>query len=112
MPNKPLRNCAFARPALRLAAMLLCSTLPFAPVPAFALSEIPEEDVPASPEITTVPLPEPLPNPGNALPAGLRCKAELPGSEAAAAPRPVTRSGAPAPTNLQMTPNMRVAPRL
>lgn len=88
MPNKPLRNCAFARPALRLAAMLLCSTLPFAPVPAFALSEIPEEDVPASPEITTVPLPAPLPNPGNETPTGdeptphIETPAETPAEEA------------------------------
>ena len=40
----------------------------FATAPAFALSEIPEEEVPASPEVTTVPLPPPLPNPGNPAP--------------------------------------------
>jgi RND family efflux transporter MFP subunit len=52
-----------------------------------------------------------LPNPGNALPAGLRCKADLPGSEPAAAPRPVSRPGA---TNLdpQLTPSLRLTPRL
>ena len=53
-----------------------------------------------------------LPNPGNALPAGLRCKADLPGSEPAAAPRPVSRSTAPPSLNLQLSPSLRVTPRL
>lgn len=53
-----------------------------------------------------------LPNPGNALPAGLRCKAELPGSEAAATSRPVSRPTAPPDLNLQMTPSLRATPRL
>ena len=68
--SKPLRSRAFARPAAWLAASLLCTALSFAAAPAFALSEIPEEDVPAEPEITTVPLPDPLANPGNESPAG------------------------------------------
>ena len=45
-------------------AVLLAGALATA-TPAFALSEIPEEEVPAAPEVTTVPLPPPLPNPGN-----------------------------------------------
>lgn len=53
-----------------------------------------------------------LPNPGNALPAGLRCKAELPGSEPASAPRPVSRPAAPTEPILQTTPGLRVTPRL
>lgn len=53
-----------------------------------------------------------LPNPGNQLPAGLRCKAELPGSEAPAAPRPVSRSNAPPQLQPQLTPSLRVTPRL
>ena len=48
-------------------AVLLAGALAAAD-PAFALSEIPEEDVPATPEVTTVPLPPPLPNPGNPAP--------------------------------------------
>lgn len=52
-----------------------------------------------------------LPNPGNQLPAGLRCKADLPGSEAAAAPRPVSRATAP-PLSPQLTPSLRLTPRL
>ena len=52
-----------------------------------------------------------LPNPGNALPAGLRCKAELPGSDAAVQPRPVSRA-APQDLPLQVTPTLRLAPRL
>lgn len=53
-----------------------------------------------------------LPNPGNQLPAGLRCKAELPGSEAPATPRPVSRSNAPPQLQPQLTPSLRVTPRL
>lgn len=34
-------------------------------LPAFALSEIPEEEAPPEDPITLVPLPDPLPNPGN-----------------------------------------------
>lgn len=67
MRSKQLRS---ARPAAWLAASLLCTALSFAAPPAFALSEIPEEDVPAEPEITTVPLPDPLANPRNEPPAG------------------------------------------
>lgn len=53
-----------------------------------------------------------LPNADNKLPAGLRCKAEL-GHLDAAAPRPA-RGLAPAATdlNLQLSPNLRMAPRL
>jgi RND family efflux transporter MFP subunit len=53
-----------------------------------------------------------LPNPGNKLPAGLRCKAELSGSETATAPRPVSRPSVPSDLNLQMTPSLRATPRL
>lgn len=50
-----------------------------------------------------------LPNPGNALPAGLRCKADLPGE--AAEPRPV--SGTPRNRlNSDLSPSMRITPRL
>jgi hypothetical protein len=63
MPAVPSRQLWSS--AARVAALLLLSALPFAPLPAFALSEIPEEDVPPVPEITTVPLPPPIPNPGN-----------------------------------------------
>jgi RND family efflux transporter MFP subunit len=53
-----------------------------------------------------------LPNPGNALPAGLRCKADLPGADAAGAPRPVSRSGGSPNLNPQLTPSLRFTPRL
>ena len=53
-----------------------------------------------------------LPNPGNALPAGLRCRAELPGDAAASSGQPVTRSGSPGDRSLKMTPSLRVSPRL
>lgn len=53
-----------------------------------------------------------LPNPGNAMPAGLRCKADLPGSEPAVAPRPVSRPGAATSLHPQLTPSLRVTPRL
>jgi RND family efflux transporter MFP subunit len=52
-----------------------------------------------------------LPNAGNVLPAGLRCKAELPGASDAGGPaRPASRSAAD--VNLQMAPGPRLAPRL
>ena len=52
-----------------------------------------------------------LPNPNNTLPAGLRCKADLSGSDAPATPRPI--SGGPAPAlDPGLTPSLRVAPRL
>ena len=53
-----------------------------------------------------------LPNPGNVLPAGLRCKAELPGSEPPAAPRPVSRSTSPPQLSPQLTPSLRLTPRV
>lgn len=53
-----------------------------------------------------------LPNPGNKLPAGLRCKADLPGSEPAGTPRPVSGSDASPRLNPQLSPSLRIAPRL
>lgn len=53
-----------------------------------------------------------LPNPGNTLPAGLRCKAELPGADAPVAPRPVSSGLPPGEPGLQLTPTLRVRPRL
>lgn len=52
-----------------------------------------------------------LPNPNNALPAGLRCKADLSGSDAPATPRPISGGTAPA-LDPGLTPSLRVAPRL
>lgn len=54
-----------------------------------------------------------LPNAGNKLPAGLRCKAELPQLDAAGTPRPGSRPSV-APTDLKPQPvtNLRVVPRL
>jgi RND family efflux transporter MFP subunit len=52
-----------------------------------------------------------LPNADNALPAGLRCKAELPSDTVAA--QPVSRASVrPGELNLQMSPTLRPAPRL
>ena len=53
-----------------------------------------------------------LPNPGNALPAGLRCKADLSGAEAPPAASPVSRTGRNGDLQLQLSPDLRVAPRL
>jgi RND family efflux transporter MFP subunit len=50
-----------------------------------------------------------LPNPGNALPAGLRCKADLSAADTPVAPQAVRRGG---DLNLQISPSLRVAPRL
>mgnify|MGYP007051655879 CR=1 FL=1 len=70
-----VRSNTHARSAA--ATALLLGALLVAP-PAFALSEIPEEEVPASPDITTVPLPPPLPNPGNRqAPAGAAPEEEM-----------------------------------
>jgi len=80
VPSKQRRNRISARHATWTSALLLSASL-LLPVPALALSEIPEEEVPASPEITTVPLPAPLPNPGNPASAG-----ETPGTTAPAQP--------------------------
>ena len=51
-----------------------------------------------------------LPNPGDTLPAGLRCKADVPGDAAAA--RPASGTTRPAQLNLQMSPSLRATPRL
>jgi multidrug efflux pump subunit AcrA (membrane-fusion protein) len=51
-----------------------------------------------------------LPNAGNKLPAGLRCKAELPQMDAAA-PRPTLRPGL-SPTHVRPIPRAGAAPRL
>ena len=53
-----------------------------------------------------------LPNPGNALPAGLRCKADLSGAEAPAGASPVSRTNRGGELQLQLSPDLRVAPRL
>jgi RND family efflux transporter MFP subunit len=54
-----------------------------------------------------------LPNAGNRLPAGLRCKAELPQVDAASTPRSPSRAPL-APTQLQLQPTttLRASPRL
>ncbi len=54
-----------------------------------------------------------LPNANNALPAGLRCKADLSTQDVPAAPRPAKRErpGA-ADINLQVSPSVRSQPRL
>ena len=53
-----------------------------------------------------------LPNPGNKLPAGLRCKADLPGTEPAGTSRPVSGPDASPRLNPQLSPSLRIAPRL
>ena len=55
-----------------------------------------------------------LPNAGNQLPAGLRCKAELVPADAAAPTAPAAKPPALAPTEirLQRSPGARTAPRL
>ena len=53
-----------------------------------------------------------LPNPGNALPAGLRCKADLPGTEAMAAPPSVPGPNAPSKLNVPVATGLRVGPGL
>ncbi|TFY99278.1 efflux RND transporter periplasmic adaptor subunit [Ramlibacter henchirensis] len=49
-----------------------------------------------------------LANPNNTLPAGLRCKADLPGGDTAAAARPVSGTAAPPPFKAPLTPGPRV----
>lgn len=53
-----------------------------------------------------------LPNPGNALPAGLRCKADLPGAEAAATAKPVSGATAPPAYIPPVATGLRVRPGL
>jgi RND family efflux transporter MFP subunit len=55
-----------------------------------------------------------LPNPGNSLPAGLRCKADLSGTEAPASASPVSRTSASksGELQLQLSPDLRAKPRL
>lgn len=52
-----------------------------------------------------------LPNPGNALPAGLRCKADLPGEASVAAP-PAPALNAPPKLNVPVATGLRVGPGL
>ena len=47
-----------------------------------------------------------LPNPNNSLPAGLRCKADLPGNDVAATARPVSGAASPPPI-APLTPGLR-----
>lgn len=56
------RGCA-ARAMTALTGALLLVALPFSP--AEALSELPHENVPEQPSVTTVPLPPPIANPDN-----------------------------------------------
>jgi hypothetical protein len=78
-----------ARPTLTGAAALLALALAL-PGTAFALSEIPQEEVPEQPPITSVPLPPPIANPGNATPDGdgatAPAEGEQPAEEEDAAP--------------------------
>jgi RND family efflux transporter MFP subunit len=57
-----------------------------------------------------------LPNPGNSLPAGLRCKADISGVEAPASANPVSRTGGSPGNNgelqLQLSPSLRAKPRV
>lgn len=53
-----------------------------------------------------------LPNPGNGLPAGLRCKADLPGAEGTAASLPVSGANAPPRPNVPVATGLRVGPGL
>lgn len=49
-----------------------------------------------------------LPNPGNTLPAGLRCKAELPGADGTAGSRPSSSANAPPKLNVPVATGLRV----
>jgi hypothetical protein len=49
-----------------------------------------------------------LPNPGNGLPAGLRCKADLPGAEGTAASLPTSGANAPPKLNVPVATGLRV----
>lgn len=49
-----------------------------------------------------------LPNPGNTLPAGLRCKAELPGTDSTATSRPASGANAPPKLNVPVATSLRV----
>ena len=53
-----------------------------------------------------------LPNPGNGLPAGLRCKADLPGAEGTAAALPASGTNAPPKLNVPVATGLRVGPGL
>jgi len=53
-----------------------------------------------------------LPNPGNGLPAGLRCKADLPGAEGTAAALPASGANAPPKLNVPVATGLRVGPGL
>lgn len=49
-----------------------------------------------------------LPNPGNTLPAGLRCKAELPGADGNAGSRPASGANAPPRLDVPVATSLRV----
>ena len=51
-----------------------------------------------------------LPNPGNGLPAGLRCKAALPAAESTASSRPAAGASAPPPLDVPVATGLRARP--
>jgi hypothetical protein len=74
-----------------LAATLALTVAIFA-APAYALSELPQEEAPEEAPITLVPLPDPIPNPGNPAPA---TPPEAPPGEEAAPPELEDGDGTP-----------------
>lgn len=74
------------RPAAALPAALLALGLSLSP--AAALSELPQEDVPAQPPVTSVPLPPPIANPSNPTAAPQQAPAGEDGKSAPAGETP------------------------
>lgn len=92
--TRPWRH-RLARPTLTGAAALVALALSL-PGAAFALSEIPQEEVPEQPPITSVPLPPPIANPGNAAPDAGGATAPAEGEPPAEEEQPSEEEAAPA----------------